>query len=583
MKKGIFLTLFMSLIALAAGCGGGGGGGGGGGATTTISGTPFKGPFVSGTVNVYDVSGGITTSGRQLLGTGAINSDGSYTITIPATSNPVMVEVVGGSYKDETSPTGALVALATPLRAVIPSGASNASVAVTPFTELATQRAAVATTSIPAAITEANQKVSLLYQVPDIISTTPIDPSVAFPSGSLASSKNYGIALAAVSQLAKTQGSLAAALNRLSVNSGTISDVAAAEFTTALTTFLTSQQNANSATVPSLDATPFRNVGSQVAVTLQPQKTRAIANGADSVTMTASLSPAVPDNSEVTFSITSGNAVFSNGQNSIKAGTAGSAAAATITATAAGAVTVNATYLPGISGNSTVTFVIPTVSISASPNAALPNGTNRITLTATVASGVPEVTTVSFAVSSGTATLVTPATVTLVNGVASVDVVSSTPGDVTVAVTYAPGVSSSATIKFATPAKAVVTLALKQTRNNVRFLDLNLDHSPASGATYSSNRTLNSDMNVFGVFPSAATLRVNILRSSGVTGFNASAGTPFVEFTYDITGNVPVFSISNAVLGLFNPATPDVSTEVPLTTDDFNISVSFLDAQGNPL
>src|SRR5262245_42088889 len=125
MKIRILLGLMCSLAVLAmSGCGGGGGGGAPG--ATTVTGVAAKGPFASGSVvKVFKIDAVTRTKG-DLLGTGATDATGAYTVDAGAYTGPIIVEVTG-SYKDEA--TGTTVALdpVTPLRAAISNAAGSTS------------------------------------------------------------------------------------------------------------------------------------------------------------------------------------------------------------------------------------------------------------------------------------------------------------------------------------------------------------------------------------------------------------------------------------------------------------------------
>jgi hypothetical protein len=163
-----------SLLVLA-GCGGGGGtptgatvsdgssgssagttvSGGGGGATAptvVLSGSAAKGILIGAEVNVYSLAGG--KKADKPLGTTTTNSMGQYTLNIPPTTDPVMIEIKAISSTKMLDETGALVdgkfpEVAAPTGLTIRSFAANASqqtvVRVNPLTEMAVAVAANAT------------------------------------------------------------------------------------------------------------------------------------------------------------------------------------------------------------------------------------------------------------------------------------------------------------------------------------------------------------------------------------------------------------------------------------------------------
>lgn len=264
MVRSAWVLLVLLVMSLTA-CGGGGGGGT---STVVVSGVASKGPFVSGTVNVYDVSAGIDA--KTLIDNGGINSDGRYGVTIPVTSKPIMIEVAAGSqYIDEAKVTltrdQKRTTLATPLRAIIPTGSATATVNVTPFTELAVRKVEIANSVSESVINDANALIARVYGLPDILTTTPADASSEFNSTDQNVIK-YGLALAAVSQL--TQGSsLSSALGVLEVKGNLLGTETSEQFKNALDTFLKSANNINSGNYPDINATTFTVVGTTPATT----------------------------------------------------------------------------------------------------------------------------------------------------------------------------------------------------------------------------------------------------------------------------------------------------------------------------
>ncbi len=117
-------------------CGGGGGGGSSPGspATVSLSGQAIKGPVIDGQVCAYTLS-----SPRQQIACAKTDSSANYQLQLPAGTGDVLLEVTGGSYIDEA--TGQKVALTSPLRTLTKAGGPIENVLMTPFTELAVQRA----------------------------------------------------------------------------------------------------------------------------------------------------------------------------------------------------------------------------------------------------------------------------------------------------------------------------------------------------------------------------------------------------------------------------------------------------------
>lgn len=143
------------------------------------------------------------------IGSATTDANGNYTMTIGSYTGPVMLQVSGGSYTDEA--TGALLAMARGdvMAAVMQSVASGANISgiqITPITSMAQARAQQMTGGMTDAnIATANVALGSYFSVGDITHVQPMNPLVP-GSGSNASAdaRNYGIALAAMSQLAKS-------------------------------------------------------------------------------------------------------------------------------------------------------------------------------------------------------------------------------------------------------------------------------------------------------------------------------------------------------------------------------------------
>lgn len=169
---------------------------------------------------------------------------GVYSANIGKYDVPVIIEV-SGSYTDEA--TGKLIPLDKPLRAALASSAAATKIAVTPLTELAVQKAEQKTGKLSSSnIIEGNKLVSDIFKF-DIISTQPIEPTdAAAIAAAEQNRKDYTLALAALSQLSKTQGvPLAETLVSVAGNispSGMTSQ-AVSNFQKAVTDFISSSRN----------------------------------------------------------------------------------------------------------------------------------------------------------------------------------------------------------------------------------------------------------------------------------------------------------------------------------------------------
>lgn len=192
-------SLVTSILVLAA-CGGGGSGAAS--SSTELSGIASKGPVAKGTVTAFKIENG---QKGAALGSKGTNSDGTYTLDLGTYSGPVLIEVTGGSYKDEA--TGNTVELTSTLRSAIASVLPNRSgtrviksASVTPITEAAVQNAEVGAGGLtPANIQTANDDVKALVGF-DPVSTKPADATSPASATETAAAKAYAVLLGTVSQ-----------------------------------------------------------------------------------------------------------------------------------------------------------------------------------------------------------------------------------------------------------------------------------------------------------------------------------------------------------------------------------------------
>lgn len=204
-RMGLLIAMVAMLLFETA-CGGGGGSIDVGSGGTGISGSVIKGPVANATVNAYAVAGG--QLGAQ-IGSATTDGNGNYSMTLGAYSGPVMLQVSGGSYKDEA--TGSVLSMAPGdvMAAVIPSVASGITVTgtqITPVTSMAQARAQqMAGGMTESNIAAANAAMGNYFSVSDILHVQPMNPLVP-GSGSSASpdARNYGMTIAAMSQYAKS-------------------------------------------------------------------------------------------------------------------------------------------------------------------------------------------------------------------------------------------------------------------------------------------------------------------------------------------------------------------------------------------
>ncbi len=205
------LTLLIGSMTILFGCGGSGGGGtspAAPGAAGTISGMAVKGPVSGATVTAYGITNGVI--GMQVA-SGLTDSNGNFTMSIGDYSGSLMLQMSGGTYMDEA--TGATMAMSPGdiMTAVIPSvmtGETMTSVQVTPLTSMAqTMAQNMAGGMTGTNITAANSSIGAYFMVNDILRTAPMNPLVS-GAGNTATQdmKNYGMAIAAISQSAKDMG-----------------------------------------------------------------------------------------------------------------------------------------------------------------------------------------------------------------------------------------------------------------------------------------------------------------------------------------------------------------------------------------
>jgi hypothetical protein len=178
----------------------------GGGTPMMVQGSVFNGTMSNATVMAYAVTGG--TMGAQLA-SGTTNSMGGFSLSLGAYSGPVMLKMTGGSYLDLATGTTMTLLSGDVMTAVMPTIASGTTVTgihMTPLTSMAQARAQAMTGGMmDANITAANTAVGNYFMVSDIIHTQPMNAAVLGSGGTASTDmKNYGIAIAAMSQYAQT-------------------------------------------------------------------------------------------------------------------------------------------------------------------------------------------------------------------------------------------------------------------------------------------------------------------------------------------------------------------------------------------
>lgn len=216
------LTVALLSLALAA-CGGGsdsapgGGTTGGGGSGVTLTGVVSVGrPVTSATVTVREVTSAGDASATPMA-TVSAGADGTYSAQLAASfTGAVMVEATDVAFTDLA--TGNAVTGQT-LRAGLEVGTATAPVAsVTPLTEVAVRRATDANSkTLPAALTSASTLVSqlILGGAINIVATAPANVTTNVGT---TGEKEYGLALAALSQVATSTGGLANTISQVAAD-----------------------------------------------------------------------------------------------------------------------------------------------------------------------------------------------------------------------------------------------------------------------------------------------------------------------------------------------------------------------------
>ncbi|MFA6002194.1 MAG: hypothetical protein WC828_08835 [Thermoleophilia bacterium] len=207
------LVVLLGFLLVLYGCGGDNGGvtsptSTSGGGNTTIAGTAVKGPVNGGMVTAYAINNG--TRGTQLA-TAPTDPQGNFSMMVGAYSGPVMLSMSGGTYTDEA--TGSMMTMAANdvMTAIIPSVSSGAPITgiqMTPLTSMAQAMAGNMSGGMtPANISSANMAMGNYFMVNDILATQPMNPNVqGSGAGATQDMRNYGMAIAAMMENAKTLG-----------------------------------------------------------------------------------------------------------------------------------------------------------------------------------------------------------------------------------------------------------------------------------------------------------------------------------------------------------------------------------------
>jgi len=278
----IIAAILIGMLTLAA-CGGGGSGSGG--AATAISGIASKGIIRNGSIKVYALNS--DGSKGTLLRETVTDSSGSYRADLGTYQGAVLVEA-SGSYTDEATGTIKTVPADVPLRAAIDNVTGEATTAVTPLTELATQISEDPLTHkirVPN-IAASNAQISSLFKV-NILTTMPIDPLVANPTASQ-EQKEHAVILAAFANLMESKSKdLHAVIAEFKESIGSDNSIAipvAAQFQVALANFAGSSFNRTGIT--DISSTNLINIGGSIRpLTISVVGSTALISGIEIVVM----------------------------------------------------------------------------------------------------------------------------------------------------------------------------------------------------------------------------------------------------------------------------------------------------------
>ncbi len=173
----------------------------------TISGTAVKGPVGGATVTAYAIANGMMGAP---IGTATTDASGHYSIAIGSYSGPVMLQLSGGSYTDEATGTTMSMRAGDVLTAAMQSvaaGSATSGIQLTPLTSMAQAMAAHMTGGMSDAnIASANANVGAYFMVGNILTTMPMNPLVSGSGTGSQDAINYGMTLAAMSELASSLG-----------------------------------------------------------------------------------------------------------------------------------------------------------------------------------------------------------------------------------------------------------------------------------------------------------------------------------------------------------------------------------------
>lgn len=205
--------LIVAIAVLLSACGGGSGESGSSSSSSCLTcstgssipvggfaGTAFDGLIINGTVKVYDFT---TGSQGELLGQATTDGLGLYSLPLQVETRPVLIEITGGFYVEESDNTNIPLTADHKLTALVNyTTGSTLKVAVTTYSHIAAGLAQyLIKTGTPAttAINLANQRLSGLAGI-NILTTTPKEiTNLTNASGTLTPELKYGFLAGAIS------------------------------------------------------------------------------------------------------------------------------------------------------------------------------------------------------------------------------------------------------------------------------------------------------------------------------------------------------------------------------------------------
>jgi hypothetical protein len=174
-----------------------------------VSGTVFNGEMSQGMVAAYAVNNG--TRGAQIAST-AMDPSGEFSMSLGSYVGPMMLQATGGKFTDEATGTTMSMGASDVMTAVmtsIASGAQVSGICITAVTSMAQTRAAAMSGGMTDAnITSANTAVGNYFMMNNLLTTRPIDMTMAGSGtvgGVTQDQMNHGAAIAAMSQYAHAQ------------------------------------------------------------------------------------------------------------------------------------------------------------------------------------------------------------------------------------------------------------------------------------------------------------------------------------------------------------------------------------------